>query len=40
MLLVSRSPEPGTKSYVPVLLNAARRLSESFGADVSQYPKG
>ena len=34
-----RLEESGTKSYVPVLLNAARRLSESFGADVSQYPR-
>lgn len=33
-----RLEESGTKSYVPVLLGAARRLSESFGADISTYP--
>jgi DNA-binding IclR family transcriptional regulator len=35
-----RLEESGTKSYVPALLGAGRRLSASFGADVAGYPIG
>lgn len=33
-----RLEESGTKSYVPALQDAARRLSANFGADTSIYP--